>query len=777
MEQIRRVDRKTRRRALVMFAIFAVLACVIAGRLFYLQVIKYDYYQNQVADELMYGTEINPARGQIYDANGNLLATNVTTYLVFISPQDVIDGCKPTVDKDNNTVPPKTYDWVSSDGSERKNGISMDELVARGLADILDKDYDKLLEMTKKAGSRYAVVERGLDGKLADEVRAFISEYKLTSQIYLRATASRHYPYGSLASHVLGFTNSDGVGIYGLESTYNNIMEGTSGRYVTAQDANQNNMPSDYESYVPAEDGYNVISTIDTYLQYELERQLKAAFEDSAAGNRVTGIVMDPKTGAILAMATYPSFDLNSPYQLDEYFNTALEGLEPDTGEYTAKYYEQLYKMWNNKAVTDTYEPGSTFKIMTAAMALEEKAVRTDELFTCTGSLMIEGWSQPIHCHNHFGHGTVTFTVGLQQSCNPVLMMTGMKLGRQSFYKYFEYFGYNGKSGIDLPGETSTIYSSYQDFSNVSLAVYSFGQTFRTTPIQQLTAISAVANGGNLVTPHVIGKITDNDGNTIFDHGTDIKRQILSQSTCDTVLTILEEGVSGDGAAKNAYVKGYKIAAKTGTSEKRDKLDENGEKSYRIGSCVAVAPADDPALAMIIIVDEPMKGMVYGSVVAAPYVANFLSSALPYLGIEPQYTDEELETIEVTVSNYVGATVDGAKNDLMYRGVKYEIIGNGDVITAQTPAPGSSIVKKTGVIRIYTGDAVPEATVTVPNLIGLSGEAANRIVINSGLNISISGAANGSTATVIAQSPAAGTAVPPGTIVEIILRHLDVSDE
>lgn len=777
MEQIRRIDRKTRSRALVIFAAFAVFACVIVGRLFYLQVLKYDYYQSQVANELMYGTEINPARGKIYDSLGNLLATNVTTYLVFISPQDVIDGCKDTTNSDGDPVAAARYDWVSQDESEVRQGILMDQLISYGLADILDGDYDDILELTKKAGSRYAVVKRGVDAETAELVRAFISEYKLTSQIYLRATASRHYPYGTLASHVIGFTNSDGVGIYGVESTYNNMMEGTSGRYVKAQDAHNNDMPSNYESYVPAEDGYNIITTIDTYIQYELERQLKAAFEDSAAGNRVTGIVMNPKTGGILAMATYPNFNLNSPYKLDEYFNTELEGLDPDTGEYTSKYYEMLYKMWNNKAVTDTYEPGSTFKIMTAAMAIEENAVRTDELFTCVGSLKIEGWSKPIHCHKKTGHGTVTFAVGLQQSCNPVLMMTGMKLGQKQFYKYFEYFGYNKKAGVDLPAETATIYSPYSEFSNVSLAVYSFGQTFRTTPIQQLTAISAVANGGNLVTPHVLGKVTDNDGNTIFDYGTEVKRQILSQETCDTILSILEEGVSGDGAAKNAYVKGYKIAAKTGTSEKKDKYDENGNTPYRIGSCVAIAPSDDPELAVIFIVDEPMNGAVYGSVVAAPYVANFLSSVLPYLGIEPQYTDEELATIETSVSNYVGAEIDAAINDLSYRGITYEVIGEGSIVTAQTPEAGSSIMKKNGVIRLYTGDAVPEKTATVPNLIGLSGEAANRLVVNSGLNISVTGASNGSTATVIAQSPAAGLPVAPGTLVTITLRHLDVTDE
>lgn len=776
MEIMRRIDRKTKKRALVLFTVFATLGIGIIGRLFYLQIIKYDYYQSRVVDELMYETEINPSRGEIYDSQGNILATNITTYLVFISPQDILDGMKTRVDGDK-VIEQKFYDWASQDGTVVKTGIPVDQLIANGLSDILGVEYDKVMEQAQKAGSRYAVIRRGIDSDSADVLREFISKYKLTSQIYLRPTATRYYPYGSLASHAIGFTNSDGVGIYGIESYYNNVMEGTAGRYVKAQDATNKDMPSDYESYIPAENGYNIISTIDTYIQYELERQLRAAFEDSAAGNRVTGIVMNPNTGAILAMATYPNYDLNKPYSLNDYFMSGLNGLDSESDEYKKKFLEQLYFQWNNKSVTDTYEPGSTFKIITTAMALEDEVVRIDELFTCTGGLKIEGWSKPISCHRASGHGTVTFAVGLQQSCNPVLMMTGMRVGQQRFYEYFKYFGYGAKTGIDLPGETSTIYSSYKNFSVLSLAVYSFGQTFRTTPIQQLSAISAVANGGTLVTPHLLDKIVDEDGNTIFEYGTDTKRQIVSSQTCNTILSILEEGVSGNGAAKNAYVKGYKVAAKTGTSEKKDKKDENGQTPYRIGSCVAIAPSDDPQVTAIIIVDEPMSGAVYGSVVAAPYVANLLSSVLPYLGVEPQYTDDELKNSEVTVSNYIGASVETAVNDLTYRALAYEIVGDGETVTAQSPAPGSSVVRSSGKVILYTGDETPKDTVTVPNVVGLSGEAANRIVVGQGLNISIVGATNGTTATVINQSPAAGTSVAPGTLVTITLRHLDVSDE
>ncbi len=770
----KRIDRKTLQRALILMGFFVLASCVLIYALFDLQILKYDYYRQQVLDQLTYETEVNPERGTIYDKNGNTLATNATVYLVFISPQDIIDAMAEAEAGDDPDA--ALYTWAAADGTTYSD-VPMNQLIARALSDILGVDYDSVIEKAAKNGRRYEVIKKNVDEETADQVRAFISQYGFTRQIYLRASAIRYYPYDTLASHVIGFTNADGAGIYGLEAYYNNIMEGTSGRYIKAQDAHNNDMPFDYESYVEAENGYNIVTTLDMYIQYELENQLKATYYESGAGNRVTGIVMDVNTGGVLGMGTYPPFDLNSPYKLDEQSQAKLDLLDPESDSYNETRLNLLYSMWKNKAVTELYEPGSTFKILTTSMALEESVVKVEEGFYCSGAYKVDGYPQPIHCHKKGGHGSLPFYQMLQQSCNPTMMQIAQRLGIDTFWQYFNAFGYGSLTGIDLPGESPSIISSYKDFGGVSLAVYSFGQTFKTTPLQQITAISSVANGGYLVTPHLLKEIVDDEGNVIQSYETEAKRQVVSTETCDIITDILEDGVSGNGGAKNAYVKGYKVAAKTGTSEKRDKVDENGEKSFRIGSCVAYAPADDPQVAVLIVVDEPMNGSVYGSVVAAPYVSKLLSFVLPYLGVEAQYTEEELKRIEVSISNYVGATREATVADLSWRGIDYTIVGEGDTVTAQVPAQGSTIFKDTGKLILYTGEETPKNTVTVPDLVGKTAEAANRLLVNAGLNVSLTGATNGDTATVISQSPAAGETVPAATVVTIEVRHLGLTDD
>ncbi len=754
----------------VIVCTFVLAAVAIVARLAVLMINEYDYYQNEVASQLTTETVVNPERGIIYDTNGNVLATNITTYLCFISPQDIIDAMAP---EDKATEIP-VFDYTSAEGSTH-SGIAMNEAVARFLSDTLDDvTYEFVMEKAAVKGRRYEVIKKDIDMETAEKIRQFISDNKLTRQIYLVASSKRYYPQSTLASHVIGFTNSDGVGIYGLEKSYNNVLEGTSGRYVTAQDAHSQDMPFEYETYVEKEDGANIVTTLDLSIQYELENQLKATMIESKANNRVTGIVMDVNTGGILAMATYPNFDLNNPYQLDDYSLADLSAYTEGSDEYKDEYYKLLYKMWSNKPVLETYEPGSTFKIITTAMCLEEKVMRIDENFFCGGSLMVDGWSKPIKCHKAGGHGSLTFTRGLQQSCNPVLMTIALRLGQDKFYNYFQAFGYGEKTGIDLPSETSAVFVNRNDFSDVSLAVYSFGQTFTTTPIRQITAISTVANGGYIITPHLMKEITDDDGNVIQSYETDTKRQVVSEEVCQTIASILQEGVATDGGARNARVVGYKIAAKTGTSQKRD---SKGEYSLRVGSCVAFAPSDDPQVAVFIVVDEPMGNSVYGSIVAAPYVANMMKTTLPYLGYEPEYSEEELKTVEVSLANYVGTTVAGAKEALGLKGITYEVIGSGDTVTAQIPAAGSTVSKTNGRILLYTGGEEPKADKTVPDVVGKTAEAANRILVNMGFNISIDGATGSSGATVISQSPEAGTAVPSGSSVTINVRHLDVADD
>ena len=773
-----RTDRKTYHRLVIAFCLFAVASAVIIGRLALYQIRDHDYYQDQVLDQITVSADVNPERGDILDTNGNPIATNKTVYNIIISPSDIKDA-QETIDKknsDNDSENDVYYDWTAPDGSASYRGTSQKDLICAYLSYQLDVDYSVIAEKAAKTERMYEVIKKDVEENVNEKIRDFIDKYGLTNQIYDRASSKRYYPYGDLACHVIGFTNSDGVGVYGLEKYYNNLLEGTSGKYILAQDAKRNDMPFEYEAYIETENGGNLEITLDRYIQTELQNQLEATWNDSAAGNRVTGIVMNVETGGILGMATYPSFDLNEPFELDAKSKEVLSEYEEGTDEYNDKRLELLYAMWSNKAITETYEPGSTFKIITTAAALEEKVVTFDTPFTCTGSLMIPNYPRPISCHDTNGHGTLAFRYGLQQSCNPTLMQVAALLGEEKFYDYFESFGYTGKTGIDLPAEVGGIYTPRSDFTNVSLAVYSFGQTFKTTPIQQLTAIATVANGGYAVTPHFFKAAVDDNGKVIKNYETNVKRQVVSTEVCREISEVLEDGVSGNGGAKNAYVKGYKVAAKTGTSEKRDKVDENGEKSFRVGSCVGYAPSDDPKIAAIIIVDEPMKGAVYGSTVAAPYLSKLLGSLLPYLGVEKQYTEADLASMEVTVSNYVGSDPAVARENLISKGIGFEIIGDGDVVTSQVPAEGSVMSNENGNVILYCGDAEPVAYIEIPDLVGKSAEVANSMVIGSGLNIRFTGASAGSTVSVVGQTPSAGTMALPGQVVEVELRYLDGTD-
>ncbi len=775
-----RTDRKTMHKMVCMFAFFLLIAAWVVGRLASYQIKNHDYYQSKVLNQLTIQTEVTPERGTITDRNGNILATNITVYNVILSPYDIITHMQKDSEKNSDNDPENDvhYEYTDSDYGINYSGRQLDDMIAEVLSKYLDVDKSSIFEKTAKVNRYYEVVKKNVDADIAEKIEIFIAQFDLKKDIYFVASSKRYYPKGDLACHVIGFTNSDGVGIYGLEAYYNNLLEGTSGRYILAQDGKKNDMPFEYERFIEAENGYNITTTLDMYIQYELENQLEKTFNESGAGDRVCGMVYDVDTGEVLAMATYPSFDLNDPYTIDEYSQAELDAseLKEGTDEYKTEYNRLMYRMWNNKCLTETYEPGSTFKVVTSSMALEEGVVTPESPFYCAGSLMVDGWSKPISCANHNGHGAVTFRTGLQQSCNPTLMQVAALIGRERFYYYFKAFGYGGKTGIDLPGEVGSIYASYENFSGVSLAVYSFGQTFKTTPVQQLRAITVVANGGYLVTPHLLREITDDDGNVIQTYESEPVRQVVSENTCKTLTNILEEGVATNGAAKNAYVKGYRVAAKTGTSEKKDEFDENGNTPYRVGSTAAFAPADDPQISALIMVDKPLKSAVYGGTVAAPYISNLLSYVLPYIGVEPQYTTEELAKLDVTLSSYVGATVENAINDLSWRGFSYEIIGDGDTVTAQIPEAGSKISSDTGLLILYTGEETPANTVEVPDLMGMSAYNANNAAVSLDLNVTFYGSTNGSTATVINQYPAAGTKVPRGTIIEIELRHLDGTD-
>ncbi|MBQ2734914.1 MAG: PASTA domain-containing protein, partial [Clostridia bacterium] len=633
----------------------------------------------------------------------------------------------------------------------------------------------------------------------------------LQRMIYLQTTSTRYYPYGSLAAHALGFSGSDGTGLYGLEYSYNKMLSGTNGRYITARDALGNEMPYEYREYIEAQDGYNVNTTLDVFVQSALEEQLKAAYTESAGENRAAGIVMNVNTGEILGMAVYPDFNLNDPWALNDDATDKLStgGYLTESDEYSAFKQKLLLEMWSNKAITESYIPGSTFKVITASMALEEDLKCIKEPFNCPGYYEpVRG--HKIRCHKVHGHGTLSFVQGIQQSCNPVLMAVGLELGTTTFYEYLRSFGYFEKTGIDLPGEQTGVFAAESAFTDLDLAIYSFGQNFNVTLIQQITAIATVANGGYLVKPHLVSSITDDNGNVIQSFDTSVRRQVVSSAVCQEVSKILEGGVSGNGGAKNAYVAGYRIAAKTGTSEKKERecpmCDSTGNPQTVDGvtkyvcsicgytgevsefsvsedyvcSTVAYAPADNPQYAVIIIVDEPTKGILYGSTVAAPYVGRVMETILPYLGVEAVYSEEELAKKAVSVPDCLYVSASYAKNKCAERGLTVEVVGDPNgIVYKQYPEKGTVVERASGKVVLYTERGAEPETVRVPDVTGMTAVAANQALINAGLNIRIKGTQNylsGTGATVVSQSVAVGTEVPRGTVIEVTFLYLDDTD-
>ena len=754
-----RVSPKTLKRSTVIGLIIAIAFIILMVRIFWLQTVGFEKYQNLVISQMTTVSTVKAERGKIYDKNGNVLATSITAYRVFISPRTIEQNQK---DVDDGT-------------SDKEVAVeNYAHLISDQLSKILDVTYEKVQENIAYTQYLDRTIARDVDEESADRVRAFIKEYELEDMVYLEATSKRYYPNNDLASHVIGFTSNDGAGLYGLELQYNSYLKGTDGKYITARDSHGNEMPYDYESYIPAQNGYDIVTTIDTHMQAVLEEELLATLTECQASNRACGIIIDVKTGAILAMATSEGYNLNTPRELNNYYTGVLanSGFESGSDEYTALRQELLFEMWQNKAITDTYMPGSTFKVITTAMTLEEHEVNVNEMFTCTGSMKVG--NRTIKCHKLTGHGHVTFARGLQESCNPVLMTIGLRLGTERYKKYFEAFGYFDKTGIDLPGEANSIF--FDPFTEIDLAVASFGQNFKITAMQQLCGITAVANGGYLVTPHIVDKVIDASGNPIYEFESESSRQVVSTAVCRTISEILEEGVSGGFGGKNCYVAGYKIAAKTGTSEKMDKIDENGERSFRVASCIAYAPADDPKVAMILIVDEPTVGTRYGSMVAAPYVANVMEDILPYMGIDPEYTAEELENLAIETPSLLYWYPDQAKEYAEAVGFEVEIVGEGKFVMQQTPVKGTQVEKKNARIVLYLGDSEPSAEISVPNLIGKTAVAANQLLINAGLNIKLEGSTThlaGTNAVVVSQSHEYGSKVNRGEVITVVMRYID----
>lgn len=743
-------DKKTTRiRITAIMLIFFLFATYLLFNIFRLDYLKYDYYRDKTYDQVTTSSALTAERGKIYDSNMNVLAESSTVWRIFVSTRDIKNASK-------------------------ENGVDYARIIADGISPLLSLSSDDTYSKIKGTSVLDVTLKRSASETEYKAVLGFIKAAGLENLIFTEAKTSRNYPEGTLAAHVLGFTGSDNQGLYGLEYYYDDILAGTDGYYVYAKDANGIALDTEYSDYFPAEDGYSIVTTLDSYIQTELEAVIEMARVNHGAQNRVTGIVMDSSTGAILAMATTSPFDPNNPFTLDEQSKEKLiaSGFLPGTEEYNAYKNELMQIMWSNKAVSETYEPGSTFKIVTVSAALDLGVATENSTFSCKGYYQIGGWR--IRCHKTTGHGSgFNLAYGLQMSCNPCMMVLSQKVGASNFYDYVEKFGYFEKSGIDLPSEASTIFHKEENIGSTELATASFGQRFKVSIINHLTAISAVANDGKLVTPYVVDKVLDSNGNIISEHQTEVKREVISEEVAQKVSEILIEGVNGDGGAKNAGVSGYDIAAKTGTSQKFDILDENGNSYLRIGSTVAYALDGDKKISMIIVVDEPTSNVKYGSVVAAPYVSMLMEKILPYLEYK-----SDAEEVNVNVENYVGMNVNTAKEKIKATGLSYELIGNGDTVIAQTPSGGDRLTVALSKIILYTSEC-EEESVTVPSLIGMSTVDAIKAAINTGLNIRLAGIDStvpDADAKIHEQSLPPGSIVKRGTV--IVLRTIvnDFSD-
>ena len=744
--------------------LLAVFAFVLIIRIFALQTFEYKKYQTKIIDQMTTESVVTAKRGTIYDCNGKILATNRTAYRLFISPSGIATAQKDIKD----------------------GGQSRIELIATGLDEILGGGYhDKIVTNYDNFKTKLdRTIEKNIiDDAIIDKIIAFISENKLSTEVYLEAGSIRYYPYGTLACHVIGFCSADGVGLYGLEYQYNEVLSGVNGKTVTARDAYGNEMQYDYESYVAAIDGCDIYTTIDIDIQKALDEECRQSLVNTGSQNGTCGIVMDPYTGGILAMSTAPAFDLNSPWKLVDYYQKQLDEyaeknkLSDVDDEYIEKQMELRTIMWKNKAITEAFIPGSTFKIITSAMALENNVVTdvyaTDSRCYCNGPGKLGATTVggvTIHCHSKHD-SQKSFAEGLMNSCNVTFINIGLDIGRERFYEGWAKFGYLAETGIDLPGEEfySVNLHSLAGLNIVELATSAFGQNFKVTAIQHTAAVNAVVNGGTLYQPFVVNRITDRNGNETYSHGVVKIRRVASESTCSTLHDILEECVSGGYGGKNCYVAGYSVAAKTGTSEK---VGDN--KDLRIGSVMSFAPAEKPVATAFFMCDEPDPeyGSTYGSTVAAPYMQGLMEQILPAMGVEATYTEAEKEKINVKVPDFVGWSVSYVENHMKEYGFNYEIIGDGNIIRAQMPEEGSYVFEKNAKITLYTAKSLQDETLaTVPNVVGMTAEAANATLINRGLNVIIIGNdqyyEHSSTAIVTDQSKKPGDLLVRGSTVTL----------
>lgn len=703
-------------------------------RLYFLQIVQGDMWKEKAAGQQLYSTPISAQRGNIYDRNMKVLAGSATVFTVFISPAEM----KP----------------------EQR------EMIAARLSDMLGVDYNDIITKSQRIDRYHEVIKTKVKKDKADEINRWVVEDKIKG-VYMSEDTMRYYPYDNLASTVLGFTGSENKGAYGLESYYDKVLAGTAGMVVSARNAKGTAMDISYQEMYAAQDGNSLVLTIDETIQHFLEKHLENAVLEHDVQNRAVGIVMNVKTGEILGMSTKPDFNPNQYNVIyDPKTQAKLEEIRQTEGEeaYLSALGEAQFTQWRNKAISDPYEPGSVFKLITAAAALETGTVTPSTSFHCPGYHIVAG--NRIACWKRGGHGALDFAGAVKGSCNPAFIMTGQALGGEKFIEYLDMFGLYNTTGVDMPGEADSLMhprKTILDPNMASLSSASFGQTFKVTPLQLMTAVNATINGGYLMQPYVVKQVVDADGNVVSNTEPIVKRQVISNETSATVAELAEKVVGEvGGSGIRAAVPGYRIGGKTGTSQKLDSNTDNIILSF-----YGFAPADDPEIAVLVMLDEPQRNNQYGSVIAAPVVGNILADVLPYLGFEPHYTEDELSSADIATPYLLNYGVQEAQTILIQKGLQYRVIGSGTTVVGQVPGAAMPIPGG-GTVVLYTDSETERKSATVPYVLGLSGQQANKTIINAGFNIKIEGESiehEGCVA--VSQTPEAGEPLEIGSVITV----------
>ena len=722
------------KRILIMAVVIIFLMTTTVARVFYLTIVRGEELSEKAETQQLKDTEITAMRGTIYDSNGNVLAQSASVWNVFIDPLNIKD-------KQRDLIVDEFANLFGYDADEKK------------------EFYDKTTHQ-----NHYELVEKKVENNIKEKLSKFVSKNELGGCIGTEQTTKRYYPYGTLASSVIGFTGADDQGLSGIEAYYDEQLTGTNGRIITAKDAKSNNIANDYETSIAATDGDSIVLTINQTIQYYLEKGLKETMNEYQAKGAY-GVVMNCNTGAVLAMSSLPDYDCNEPYKLTySKDKKAIKKLSDKTAKQEAES-AAVQNQWRNFTVSDTYVPGSVFKTFVASAALEENVVNLNTTYNCTGSIQVDKYK--MKCHYHPGHGTQTLTQGLENSCNPFFITIGQKLGVHNYFKYFDAFGFTQKTNIDLPGEASPQYYKEDQYGIVELSSASFGQTNSLTPIQVCTGLCAIANGGKLLQPYLVSSIADANGKTVKKTQTKEIRQVISADTSEKVRKMMKSVVD-NGTGKNGYVAGYSVGGKTGTSTKLGE-SKNGEGDKYIVSFGAIAPSDDPEIAMLIIVDEPNQDLG-GGALCAPIAAQVTQEAMNVLGIEPKYNDSEMKDLSKQTPNVVGQSLDETKKTLEENNLNFVVVGDDSTVTRQCPS-GADTIPNGGTVYLYTDDSEKQ-TVNVPNFSGLTVNEAKDLASSSNLNIQIAGNSM-SSGTVVAyrQSEETQAKVEKGTVVTVTFKN------